>query len=207
VLVTAPEKEKGSVEISLKGPEGYIAQAKAMLLDLVPEVLAIYITANNRSYEVLTSDEFVEEIMLRVKRDYDVDLFSFAADPNENEGLDQFWLVLEYRRNNLNAEHARKWLLEYLASKSITVEHAEPTRTAEFIANSTSDSMAFQPFSSQVFAPAQPEQQSFNYSLFDTEGFRVSRIFISSLFFVSINRELFSEFSRCRLCAKPARYL
>lgn len=187
VQTILPEKETGSWDILLKGPENYLAQAKAMLQDMIPELTAISVVANATTRAVLASDEFLEELPMRIKKDYDVDLLAYVA-PEDAE-IDHCWIVLEYRRSNLNADHARSWLLDYLASKQITVIHADPARLpTEFPATPTTESLstAFQHFNNKLFAPANPEQvpvSTFNYSLFDAEGFRVGHFIVTCCVF------------------------
>ncbi|KAI9021195.1 hypothetical protein DFJ74DRAFT_672201 [Hyaloraphidium curvatum] len=178
VTAALPEKESGSGDIVLKGPEQYISQAKAMLQDIVPEITAIYVKATPRAREVLMSDEFLDEIALRAKQSFDVDLLPYV--PRDEEDVDQVWVVMEHRKASQTADEGRKWVLEYLAGKKLEIEQVDQAqRTPAPEPPSmpiTTAAEAFQHFNSKLFAPVQPsESPSYSYSLFDTEGFKAAR--------------------------------
>ncbi|OUM63608.1 hypothetical protein PIROE2DRAFT_61186 [Piromyces sp. E2] len=117
VKISFPEKESGSNNIEITGGELQVNKARYALQELIPEVYDIHISNADAVRNIINSEEFNENIISNLDK-YDMKLFYYLPENNENDSENECTLILQYRKGSPDFENARKLVKDYFADNT-----------------------------------------------------------------------------------------
>ena len=156
--ISFPSTEQASDVVTIMGPEYQVPLAVDELLGMVPESREITVTTTEELSAFFTTKEFQEEVVEKLKSQYEVDLhvkgLSSASAAEASATSNTETLTLSYTRNNVGGvKDAIDFLTNCLAPRGLdetTVRGAIPRPKSDTF----EDSLPF--FESKILHTAQP---------------------------------------------------
>ncbi|KAJ3290479.1 hypothetical protein HDU79_003188 [Rhizoclosmatium sp. JEL0117] len=181
VKVCWPDKESGSDDVKVIGPEVQVFQAKAELLNLVPDVNSFPIPYTKQAVQEVNADEFQKYFKERLLRELGAEVYvniptesestpeSSTTTPNTSE----ITFIVYTRRGSDNWDFVKQTILSYLETKHVPTKiQSSPEKSTPSFAKlsppKTYDS--FQHFNSKLLSTSSPAQDfgyATSYSLFE----------------------------------------
>ncbi|KAI9097041.1 hypothetical protein DFS34DRAFT_133003 [Phlyctochytrium arcticum] len=123
VDVEFPEKESGTDDVIVTGPEPQVQIARQRLQDLAPHLHELSVPGSPAAFYAIRSPE-IQGLIGRLSHELGIDLYVYMPAPEEGPADCSF--MFYYHRNNSGAlEQAKALALEYLAAKQVPV-HRQP---------------------------------------------------------------------------------
>ncbi|KAI8621648.1 hypothetical protein BC830DRAFT_1093607 [Chytriomyces sp. MP71] len=183
VKIVWPDKESGSDDIRVVGQEMAVLQAKAELLNLVPDVNHITIPYSKVAIQEINADEFQKTLKDQLQMEFGTELYinipsasSVEDSPGASGSGLEITFIVYIRRGSGNWDVVKQKLFDFLDSKQVSIKR-EPkpdasTQFAKLSPPKTYDS--FQHFNSKLLSSVSSagDYSSYNasYSLFEPPG-------------------------------------
>ncbi|KAJ3205135.1 hypothetical protein HDU67_009091 [Dinochytrium kinnereticum] len=154
VTIVFPEKCLGSDEVVISGPEAQVQQARIQLHQLIPEVHDFAIPASHVAIYVIKSPEFLDGLVLRIHREFNIQVFVQTPPLDDFNGHDCLFM-LYYHRGNTNIERAKYAILDFLKTKQVPIySHPAVQRSGSYANLAPQKSYdSFQHFNSKLLSP------------------------------------------------------
>ncbi|KAJ1558642.1 hypothetical protein HK096_008442, partial [Nowakowskiella sp. JEL0078] len=172
VTITFPEKELGSDDVLIEGPESQVQQAKNLLLEKTPIITDIQIPSSQHATFLILSHEFHIAVRQRILREHKISLYVLNPPPEDASSECKF--MLHHLRGNQSVEVARKIILDFLVANQVPLAMSQnPNISKPGLFTNLPVNASFQHFNSKLLAPVTTESlkvSTSGYSLFDKPG-------------------------------------